>query len=49
MSSLFTDQKYVGLLSSRLRNFKRKDNNLWNFSCPICGDSTKNRIKPTGS
>jgi len=33
------ESKYVGLVSSRLRNFKRKSNSLYNFSCPICGDS----------
>ena len=33
------DHKYIGLVSSRLRNFKRKSSGLYNFSCPICGDS----------
>ena len=32
------ESKYVNLLSPRLRNFKRKSANLWNFSCPLCGD-----------
>ena len=32
------ETKYVNLLSPRLRNFKRKSQNLWNFSCPLCGD-----------
>jgi len=40
--------KYVNLMSSRFRNFKRKSNNLWNFSCPICGDSETNRSKARG-
>jgi hypothetical protein len=37
--------KYIGVLSTRLRNFKRKSGDLWNFSCPICGDSTKDKRK----
>lgn len=39
--------KYISLLSSRLRNYKRKSGNMINFSCPICGDSQikKNRAR----
>jgi transcription elongation factor Elf1 len=33
------EQKYIGLLSNRLRNYKRKSSGLYNFSCPLCGDS----------
>ena len=40
--SLSVESKYIGLISHRLRNFKRKQDYLWNFSCPICGDSKKN-------
>jgi hypothetical protein len=43
--SLFTDQKYVGLLSPRLDLLKQVRPNLWNSRCPICGDSSKNRSK----
>ena len=46
--SLSTDSKYIKLASSRLRNFKQKDAYLWNFSCPICGDSQKNKLKARG-
>lgn len=42
------DVKYVGLLSSRLQHFKKKTNNLYNFRCPLCGDSEKNRYKARG-
>ena len=42
------DVKYVGLLSSRLDQFKKKSNNLYNFRCPICGDSERNRYKARG-
>jgi len=39
------EQKYVGMLSTRLRNYKRKSASLYNFSCPICGDSELVRSK----
>jgi transcription elongation factor Elf1 len=42
------EQKYIGLVSSSLRNFKRKSNTLYNFSCPLCGDSTTNKHKARG-
>ena len=31
-----------------MRNFKQKKDYLWNFSCPICGDSKKNLSKARG-
>jgi transcription elongation factor Elf1 len=46
--SIYIDNKYVRLVSSRLRNFKQKSDNLWNFSCPFCGDSQKNKLKARG-
>ncbi len=45
---LFIDAKYASMLSTRLRNFKQKKDYLWNFSCPICGDSSKNKTKARG-
>ena len=42
------DSKYIGLVSSRLQKFKRVKNNLYNFRCPICGDSQKNKNKTRG-
>ena len=42
------EQKYVGLISSRLRNFKRKSATTYNFSCPVCGDSKKSVSKARG-
>ena len=47
MSSLI-DRKYISLISVKMRNFKQKNNHLWNFSCPICGDSKKNKLKARG-
>ena len=46
--SLPIESKYIRLISSRLRNFKQKKDYLWNFSCPICGDSKKNLSKARG-
>lgn len=42
------ETKYINLISSRLRNFKRKNSNLWNFSCIYCGDSEKVKSKSRG-
>lgn len=36
---IWVEQKYLNLIGSRLRNFKRKSAYLWNLSCPFCGDS----------
>ena len=48
MNLVWLDQKYLSMLSFRLRNFKRKGNNQWNFSCPFCGDSQKDTRKARG-
>lgn len=45
---LFIDVKYANLLGARLRNFKQKSDYLWNYSCPVCGDSSKNKLKARG-
>jgi len=42
------DSKYIGLVSSRLSKFKRVKPNLYNFRCPICGDSQKQKNKARG-
>ena len=42
------DSKYIGLVSSRLQKFKRVKDNLYNFRCPICGDSQRNKNKTRG-
>jgi len=44
----FVDSKYIGLVSSRLQKFKRVKSDLYNFRCPICGDSQKNKNKTRG-
>jgi transcription elongation factor Elf1 len=44
----FVDVKYINLISSRLQKFKKIKNNLYNFRCPLCGDSQKNKNKARG-
>jgi transcription elongation factor Elf1 len=45
---LYIDAKYANILGSRLRNFKQKNDYVWNYSCPVCGDSSKNKLKARG-
>ena len=42
------DSKFIGLVSSRLTKFKRVKPNLYNFRCPICGDSKIHKNKARG-
>ena len=42
------DSKYISLVSSRLQKFKKVKPDLYNFRCPICGDSQKNKNKCRG-
>jgi len=42
------DSKYISLVSSRLDKFKRVKANLYNFRCPLCGDSQKHKNKARG-
>lgn len=35
-------------MSGYLKGFTRKENNLYNFRCPICGDSKKKQMKQRG-
>ena len=46
--TLQTDHKYVGMIATRLGHFKRKTDRLYNFRCPVCGDSQKNQYKARG-
>ena len=48
MMSLWIDQKYINLISVRLEQFKQKDRELFNFRCPVCGDSQRSKIKARG-
>lgn len=42
------DSKYIGLVSVRLQKFKKIKQDLYNFRCPICGDSKKNKNRTRG-
>ena len=44
----YIDTKYVNLISLRLPMFKRKNDGLYNFRCPFCGDSKKSKTKARG-
>jgi transcription elongation factor Elf1 len=42
------DLKYIGVISPKLPLFTRKDDNVWNLRCPLCGDSKKSKTKARG-
>lgn len=44
----FVDQKFIGLVSVRLQKFSKKKEGLYNFRCPYCGDSERNKNKTRG-
>jgi hypothetical protein len=44
---LWLQKKYANLVVTRFRNFSIR-NNTYNFSCPYCGDSKKDRNKARG-
>lgn len=46
--STYIDKKYIDLVAAQLRNFKWKKATLANCSCPICGDSSKNKRRARG-
>lgn len=47
-TEFWLESKYVTMLSGRLDLFKNKGNHLYNFRCPLCGDSEKNKFKARG-
>lgn len=42
------DHKYASFLGSTLSGFVRKKEGLWNFRCPLCGDSGQSKRKKRG-
>ena len=46
--SLYIDRKFVSLVSTKLERFKQKSEYLWNCRCPVCNDSSKNKLKARG-
>lgn len=45
---LYIDAKYATILGSQLRNFRQVKPYTWNFSCPVCGDSSTKKNKARG-
>ena len=43
--SSYIDLKYINEVSARLSQFKKKGDYLFNFRCPHCGDSKRNKTK----
>jgi transcription elongation factor Elf1 len=46
--SVFIDRTFLLRISPKLQKFTQKKDNLYNFRCPLCGDSTKNKAKARG-
>jgi hypothetical protein len=46
--SEWLERKYINLVGSSLRNFKQKSPYLFVASCPLCGDSQRNKFKARG-
>lgn len=46
--SVYVDKKYISLLSPKLKQFKQRGEFLWNFRCPVCNDSQKDKLKARG-
>ena len=46
--SVFIDRKFLLQISPKLSRFAQKKEDLYNFRCPICGDSQKNKSKCRG-
>lgn len=46
--SIFIDRTFLLRVSPKLQKFTQKKPDLYNFRCPICGDSSKNKTKARG-
>lgn len=46
--SVFIDRTFLLRVSPKLSKFTQKKEDLYNFRCPLCGDSTKNKTKARG-
>jgi len=46
--SVFIDRSFLLRVSPRLGRFSKKKDDLYNFRCPLCGDSQKNKLKARG-
>lgn len=45
---MWLEQKYIGIVSGRLERFRRVNSTTYNFRCPVCGDSQKQKHKARG-
>ena len=46
--SVFIDRSFLLQVSPKLQRFSKKKDDLYNFRCPLCGDSQKNKLKARG-
>jgi transcription elongation factor Elf1 len=46
--SVYIDRNFLLQISPKLERFSRKKDDLYNFRCPLCGDSQKNKTKARG-
>jgi len=46
--SIFIDRQFLLRASPKLIRFTKKKDDLYNFRCPLCGDSQKNKTKSRG-
>jgi transcription elongation factor Elf1 len=46
--SVFIDRSFLLRISPKLQRFTQKKDDLYNFRCPLCGDSQKNKTKSRG-
>ena len=46
--SVYIDRTFLLQVSPKLQRFSRKKDDLYNFRCPLCGDSQKNKTKARG-
>lgn len=46
--SVFIDRSFLLQVAPKLQRFARKKDDLYNFRCPLCGDSQKNKTKSRG-
>jgi len=46
--SIYIDRQYLSTISHKLDRFSQKSPDLYNFRCPLCGDSRKNKGKARG-
>ena len=46
--SVYIDRNFLLQVSPRLQRFSKKKDDLYNFRCPLCGDSQKNKLKARG-